>query len=228
MAALLALGLPLVAQAAPTAVTFPTLRGEYTLTVDGDAFTEGELRSLAMLSPYLYGWRSHAVAPRLELCLTDDPAYLDCGARSLEAKNYFWNARVNLDRGARELDALQRLRYPEELEPVVAHLLRSLAFSLWLEETRFAYYHSWDAAVLRRTWEGIEPGAACRTVFERLEQTATREERYRLAVHDWHNCVNDAFRRRLGEYPLEAWQRFLRAHGIEERVADPFEAGVPR
>ena len=62
------------------------------------------MRALAILSPHLAGWTSLAVAPRLERCVVDDPAYLDCRTRSPQSPSFLWNARVNLERGNAALD----------------------------------------------------------------------------------------------------------------------------
>jgi hypothetical protein len=208
------------AAAAPQTLAVPTLVGEYALDFDDARIDAPTLRALLALSPHLAGWQSRAVAPRLELCVVDDAAYLDCGARTPDAKNFLWNARVNLERGARALRELAALRYPAELDPVVGWLRRSLAFSLWVEETRLDYYRTWDVATLARRYEDVDPAAACPVPLTALRRATSREERHHLAAHDWHNCVNEAFRRRLGGYPLEAWERFLDAHAIRERTTE--------
>jgi len=47
---------------------------------------------------------------------------------------------------------------------------------------------------------------------------------------DWHNCVNALGRRDIGEYPLPAWQRFLGAWSISERLVEtaPEPVAAPR
>jgi len=216
----LAVALPAGAAAEPRTLALPTLFGEYALDFDDARIDEATLRRLVALSPHLAGWQSQAVAPRLELCVAGDPAYLECGARTPEAPNFLWNARVNLDSAARAVKALREARHPAELEPVVAWLSRSLAFSLWLEETRLDYYRTWNPAALRRRYEDVDAAAVCRGPLAALAAAATPAARHHLAAHDWHNCVNDAYRRRLGDYPLDAWERFLRANGITERFTE--------
>jgi hypothetical protein len=46
---------------------------------------------------------------------------------------------VNLERGAAWLTRLRALRVAPELEPVSSWLPRSLAFGLWLEETKLEF-----------------------------------------------------------------------------------------
>lgn len=220
LATVLLLTLPVHAQTAPVTLSFKTLRGDYKVTFDAAAIAEEQVRQLVRLSPHVSGWESYAVAPRLELCRTGDPAYRDCGWGSVAAANFTWNARVNLENGARLLDTLDGLRYPGELEPVVQYSKRSLAFSLWLEQTRLEFYRTWDVDVLTRTYEGVSPAAGCAHVLDALGQARAPDDKYHLAAYAWHNCVNDLYRSRLGEYPLDAWDAFVRAHGIREHVLE--------
>ena len=220
----------LLALAAPAAaervdVVFATLHGKYILTLDTARLSEGEVRELVVLSPHLSGWTSQAVVPRLELCVPDDPAYLDCDARTPASPGFFWNARANVAKGVKAIAALKTLRYPRELDAVVAYLERSLAFSLWLEETRLAYYQSWDEQVLARPYGGVAPGRECRGALEAVAAAVAREDKHHRAAHDWHNCVNTAVRRDLGPYPAPAWEAFLVAYGIGERLVE-VDAGL--
>lgn len=194
-----------------------TLLGEYRLLFEASPLGEDELRELARLSPHLAGWESNVVVPRLELCRPEDPAYAPCARRGPEEPGFFVNARVNLDRGARLIDRFRRLPHPKELEPVVQYLVRSLHLSLWLEETKLDFYRTWDARVLGRAYEGLDPAVVCRAVLDDVEVAASREDQYRLVDLTWHNCVNDAARQRLGGYPMDAWNEFLRSYAIEEQ-----------
>jgi hypothetical protein len=209
-----------VARAEPRTLSVPTLFGEYVLAFDDARVAERELRDLLLLSPHLSGWTSTAVAPRLELCDLEDPAYLDCGARTPAAPNFVWNARVNLGRGAAMLARIERLRAPDALAPVVAWLKRSLAFSLWLEESRLDFYTTGLLDSLARRYEDVDPRLTCGPVLREVAGTASAAERYEVVAHRWHNCVNDAYRARLGQYPMAAWERFLGAHGVTERLVE--------
>ncbi|HUF92501.1 MAG TPA: hypothetical protein VMR23_09005 [Candidatus Limnocylindria bacterium] len=112
------------------------------------------------------------------------------------------------------------LRHPRELDPVVDYLTRSLALSLWLEETRLAYYLSWDEQVLRRPDGGVAPARECRAALQAVAAARTKEDKHHRVEQDWHNCVNSAARRDLGAYPAPAWQAFLVAYGIRERLVE--------
>jgi hypothetical protein len=214
------LALPAAARAETQRLVFPTLLGEYQLAFDDKRTAESDVRALVILSPHLAGWTSLAVAPRLERCVVGDPAYLDCRTRSPQSPSFLWNARVNLERGNAALTHLRGLRTPPELEPVVTWLQRSLTFSLWLEETKLEFFRSGDVAVLRRSYEDVDPGRDCGPVITEIARAPSPDAQFDLVVLRWHNCVNNQFRRKLGEYPLPAWKRFLSAWRINERVVE--------
>ena len=218
----LALALPATAAAEPQRLVFPTLLGEYHLLFDDRRASESDVRALVVLSPHLAGWTSLAVAPRLERCVVGDPAYLACGNRSVRSHTFLWNARVNLDRGAAALTHLRGLRVPSELEPVWLWLQRSLAFSLWLEETKLEFFRTGNVAVLRRHYEDMDPGRECAAVLGDVARAPSTDAQFELVVLPWHNCANYQFRRRLGDYPMAAWQRFLAAWRITERLVESF------
>jgi hypothetical protein len=201
-------------------VVFPTLHGRYILTVDTARLSEGEVRELVVLSPHLSGWTSQAVVPRLEMCVADDPAYMDCDARTPTSSAFFWNARANIAKGLKTIAGLDALRHPRELEAVVSYLKRSLAISLWLEQTRLAFYETWDTQVLARPYDGVDPARECRTALQSVVAARSKEDKHHRAGQEWHNCVNTAARRGLGPYPAPAWQAFLVAYGIRERLVD--------
>jgi hypothetical protein len=217
---LLALALPVTAAATPQRLVFPTLLGEYHLDYNDQRVSEAELREVAILSPHLAGWTSLAVAPRLERCVVDDPAYMQCGSRAPTSPTFLWNARVNLDRGAATLTRLRGLRVPPELEPVTGWLQRSLTFSLWLEETKLEFVRSADVSVLRRRYEDVDLGRDCGSAANEAVRELSSKAQFDVVVLRWHNCVNSLFRRRLGEYPMGAWRRFLSAWQITERFVE--------
>jgi len=229
LAALLLLLAPSAGDAAARTLVLPTLYGEYHLAFDDRRIAETELRALVVLSPHLAGWTSLAVAPRLERCVAGEAAYLDC-TRASDSPRFLWNARVNLDAGAATLRRLGELRAPAELEPVLAWLRRSLAFSLWLEETKLEFYRSRDTAVLTRRYETAEPARGCAPALAAVRRAPTRQAQDDLVALDWHNCVNDLGRRDIADYPLPAWRRFLTAWEISERLVEtlPAPAGGAR
>jgi hypothetical protein len=221
LAVALVLALPLAASAAHQTMVLPTLLGEYHLTYDNRKVSEADLKPLVILSPHLAGWNSIAVTPRLERCVVGESEYMDCRDRSVRSPTFLWNARVNLKRGVTTLDNLRAMRAPAELDPVVTWLQSSLAFSLWLEETKLEFYQTGDLNVLRRRYGELDPTRGCEAALAQVERGAAASgAQYDMVVLPWHNCVNDQFRRRLGEYPIAAWQRFLSKWGIQERFVE--------
>jgi len=220
IALLAVLAIPVAALAEIQRLVFPTLLGEYHLAFDNTRTSEAEVRALVVLSPHLAGWNSLAVAPRLERCVVGDPAYHDCRTRSPQSPSFLWNARVNLGRGHAALTQLRGLRTPAELEPVVTWLQRSLTFSLWLEETKLDFVRTGDVAVLRRHYEDVDPTRDCGPIVDDIARAASLDAQFDLVVLRWHNCVNDQYRSRLGDYPMPAWKRFLTAWRINERVVE--------
>jgi hypothetical protein len=214
------LALPAATRAEPQRLVFPTLLGEYHLAFDDRRTPEAVVRALVILSPHLAGWTSLAVAPRLERCVVGDPAYLDCHTRSAQSPSFLWNARVNLQRGRTALTRLRGLQPPAELVPVVTWLQRSLTFSLWLEETKLDYFRTGDVAVLRQRYEDVDAGRECGAIVDAVARAGSPDTQFDLVVLRWHNCVNDHYRRRLGGYPMAAWQQFLAAWRINERVVE--------
>ena len=228
IALLAVLALPAAALAETQRLVFPTLLGEYHLAFDDRRTPEAEVRALVVLSPHLAGWNSLAVAPRLERCVVGDAAYLECHTRSPQSPSFLWNARVNLERGGAALTHLHGLRTPAELEPVRIWLQRSLSFSLWLEETKLEFFRSGDIAVLRRRYEDVDPGRDCDAIIAAIARAGSPEAQFDLVVLRWHNCVNDRYRRTLGDYPLPAWRRFLSAWRIHERIVENLPSGEPQ
>jgi hypothetical protein len=208
MACLLAL--PLVASASHQTMVLPTLLGEYHLTYDNRKVSEADLKPLVILSHHLAGWNSIAVTPRLERCVVGETEYLDCRDRSVRSPTFLWNARVNLKRGVATLDSLRAMRRrPSRSGRHLAAVLARL--QPVAGETKLEFYQTGDvnccdaatASWIRRARVGTDAGRARR----RRQQRAVRH-----AGAPWHNCVNDLFRRRLGDYPIAAWQRLQVGH----------------
>src|SRR5262245_62628353 len=215
------LALPPSASAAHQTMVLPTLLGEYHLTYDNRQVSEADLKPLVILSPHLAGWDSIAVTPRLERCVVGESEYMDCRDRSVRSPTFLWNARVNLKRGVATLDNLRAMRAPAELDPVVTWLQSSLAFSLWLEETKLEFYQTGDVSVLRRRYGEVDPSRGCEAALAQVERGAAVNgaQADMVGLHG-HTDVNEQFRRRLGDYPIAAWQRFLTTWGIQERFVE--------
>ncbi|TLY43609.1 MAG: hypothetical protein E6K61_01795 [Nitrospirae bacterium] len=196
---------------------YDTADGKYDVTFDTSRIPEEQMKQFVLLSPALSP-SDYMFAPSLELCITRDPRYRDCGSRKLDSPNFFSNAEVNLDRGREALQFLSTLSFPKELQKVVRYHKDSLSFSLWIQETRYQFFKTLDSNLLKRQSHGIDPTRLCNSILKKIEHASTQSEKY-LLVHDWWNCVNAAFRKELGSYPVPSWQSFLKAYGIEEGPA---------
>jgi hypothetical protein len=211
-----------------------------TITFDPAKISDARLRELMLLSPYIgdyfnqlppreiwAGWSMDgAVVDKrffslnLELCLPDDVAYVHCEANDIRGPNFVHNAEVNLKKSKRGLAWLQKLDAPKQLEPVMKFLVEGLRLSLQTEETRLRYYSTWDESVLKEAHDGIEPAELCSETFHSLEGATSEEEKYAVVAHEWANCMNSATQRKLGKYPVAAWNDFLRAYGIKENFTE--------
>jgi len=216
-------------------LTFKTDYDIDTISFDPSVISEAKLRQLILLSPFIVTYLNSIpardfsaagarkgtevdksfIALPLELCMAGDSAYSHCEDNGISGPNLLRNAKVNLEKGKRGLAWLARLDYPAELTPVVTFLEKSLERSVWVEETRFEYYSTWDENALKKTHTGIDPESSCPGIFSQL-QTASKEEKYRIVRFDWANCIVKTIDRQLGPYPSGAWNAFLKAYRITE------------
>lgn len=207
---------PLFAGAATLSIR--ALQGEYVLTFDASRVSEARIKRLYRVAPEMYS--EIAIPPTLEMCVEGDPEYLPCGTRNLAAPNFFRSAETNLRKGRRILKSLSNLKPPPELEPVARYVKKSVAFYLCIDEKRLAYYRSWDPSVLAGACEGVDATLECLGVLEGLKAMSSMGSKYNEAQFALRSCMNMPFRKQLGEYPLEAWQRFLTTSGIQEEFIE--------
>jgi hypothetical protein len=207
-----------------------------TVSFDPARISEAQLRQLILFSPFISSYfnnlpardfsavgsmqgdvvdKSFFALP-LELCIANDPAYSHCGANSIGGPNFLRNAKVNLQKSRRGLKSLQNQEYPNQLPPVVKFLLDGLAFSLWIEETRFRYYSTWDENVLKEAHGDINPVQLCPNIFRKLEGANSKEEKYGIVKVEWANCMITSGNHKLGLYPVSSWNAFLKAYDITE------------
>lgn len=220
----------------PVTLTFKTVNDVYTVSFDSSRIPERRVRELIILSPFVLDYINDApakdfsaagstvgtvvnkllIALPLELCIANDPIYSNCDNNTISAPNFMRNAEINLQKSRRGLASLQHLNPPSELEPVFNFLQEGLALSLWIEETRFRYYTTWDEKVLKETHLGIDPEPLCQEAFQKLDAANSKEEKYEIVRFDWANCMVRAVNRQLGQYPIDSWNAFLKAYGISE------------
>jgi hypothetical protein len=218
-------------------LTFETVDDVDTVSFEPAKISEAKLRQLILFSPFIVSYfnelpardfsaagsiqgevvdKSFMALP-LELCIANDPAYSRCEENGIDGPNFLRNAKVNLEKSRRGLKWLQNLDYPKQLQPVVKFLLDGLVFSLWIEETRFKYYSTWDEDTLKEAHDGIDPAQLCPETFRKLEAANSKEKRYRIVEFDWANCIG-AGNHKLGlyPYPISSWNAFLQAYAITE------------
>lgn len=209
-----------------------------TVSFDPAKISEAKLRQLILFSPFIESYFNYLpardflavgsiqgqgevvdksfMALPLELCIANDPAYSRCEENGIDGPNFLRNAKVNLEKSRRGLKWLQNLDYPKQLQPVVKFLLDGLVSSLWIEETRFKYYSTWDENTLKEAHDGIDPAQLCPDIFRKLETANSKEEKYSTVRFDWANCMVKAIHRKLGPYPIGSWNAFLQAYAITE------------
>lgn len=218
-------------------LTFETVDDVDTVAFEPAKISEAKLRQLILFSPFIVSYfndlpardfsaagsiqgkvvdKSFMALP-LELCIANDPAYSHCEENGIDGPNFLRNAKVNLEKSRRGLKWLQNLDYPKQLQPVVKFLLDGLVFSLWIEETRFKYYSTWDENTLKEAHDGIDPAQLCPDIFRKLETANSKEEKYSTVRFDWANCIG-AGNHKLGlyPYPISSWNAFLQAYAITE------------
>jgi len=195
-----------------------TKRGEdnYSVTFDTRKISEADMKGLLAFAPYP-GYED-TLPPNLEDCDSADARYYPCGSRGLDDRNFFRNAEVNLEIGRQQVESLEGLAYPSELEPAVTYRTRLLSFFVWLQQTRLNFYRSGNADDLKTKYEDLDAAKECAAAVDKIEAAQSAREKYPLASFDWHNCMNEAFQKKLGPYPIDSWKAFLKDYGITDRL----------
>ena len=181
---------------------------EEIVTFDTERISEAEVRRLITLSP---GFRGLAIA-----IASGDP----------DAPDFLDKYRATMLPAEERLKQLNALHYPEELRPVVEYEKQLLSFTLWLARTRYEFYRAWKIEALEQNYEDLKVSELCASQIAQIRVAPTFREKYELSSYDWYNCVDHAFMRRRGwhrdgGYPLKAWERFLKAYGIEAKEVGP-------
>ncbi|MEK7746000.1 MAG: hypothetical protein AAB576_04985 [Elusimicrobiota bacterium] len=205
---------------------FPAQAGQKTLTLEADCgerkysfdpavISEERLRESLKLDLNTARGLELQTTPMLELCVSGSPLYRDCGSRSLGAPFFFENARANLAQGAKSLERVKALKVPKELHKVAAHVRESMSFSLWMEKTRLRFYESWKTEALKERYSWLDPSALCADAMKQVEEAGDRQAKYEAARSGWNNCINGAFRNRLGDPPAGDWEKFFSAYKVK-------------
>lgn len=209
---------PSLASAKPKKLSFEVNGGTLTLTFDPAKVTEAELRGAIELSPQMSP--DSVTIEFLDSCRDGSGSTTPCaGLPNTPAQPaYFKDANIAVAKNKEIVKAAAERKVAKELEPARDYLRRQTAFYAGLEERKLAYYTSWKTADLAPPIEGIDGVKACAAIVAKLD-AAAKPDKYKLAGHEWHNCMNDLGHNQFGEYPEAPWKAFLKAKGVTTKFA---------
>jgi hypothetical protein len=194
--------------------------GRIEITFDQTRVSPSEVRRWFQLSP-IAGWDNNYLLPEeVDQCLTDDPRYEGCG-KGVEVISLH-NTQLTLDRIRKRIRGLDPKKYPKDLEEVVVYARGIQSFGLWVDTQLMTFKETGDASVLKARFSGVDPNVVCRAAVERIGRARSKTEAFHLARYGWRNCIWVEERKRIGEYPKAAWEKFLKNHGIQEHYVEEF------
>src|SRR6266403_2400389 len=103
-------------------ITVSVVAGRDRITFDTARMSEEEVRRWMRLSPNISNSNSYLVPESLQLCIAGHPEYRDCGTRDWTARNFIFNANVNLQKIRDRTKELNEGLYPQELRSVLSYL----------------------------------------------------------------------------------------------------------
>jgi hypothetical protein len=181
---------------------------------DDSKLQEQDVLRWFRLSPTVAAYNGYLVPPSISDCPVKDRRYVDCGKRPVIPLPA--NAQVNIARIEAVLEDLRNGDYPVELEEPRAYLTEVQEFFLWRNKVLFEFMGTGKPEVLEAVRGSLDPSTSCEAVLGKIRAEPTAEGRFRLASVDWANCVWNAELPKLGDYPKEAWQKFLAKYSIRE------------
>jgi hypothetical protein len=213
---LLMLFFPLTSFAGQISITYEGLEATIKYTFDPERISPELLNKYLVIHPSQYRWEyfmSH-----LELCIQNNPEYLPCGSRDIEDQNFMKNASINFRKSEKNLEYLLNLKEIKQLSPLVDYFKESLSFSLWKDKKLLEFYKSWDTKILRGKYKKLDPAKMAPEIFNLIDQSKTKKEKYKIAHNNWANGMNHIFREKLGDPPVYVWKQFLSDYGIKEDI----------
>lgn len=225
-------------------ISIITHTGQVILHFSESKIPEKTLRKYVVIYPHSAASFIYQSGTILEECVANDPQYFPCGSRDIKDPNFFKNVEVNLKLSKNAMKYLDGLNDIAVLKPAVEFYKKELSFYIWLNETRLNFYKSWDTNVLKQKYGDIDPMKEAQDVIKRIEQAKSKEEKYNLAKYDWHNKLNNVFRKNdeilykccredyfgkeykdtpFANYspePLKPWKDFLKQYDIKEEIID--------
>jgi hypothetical protein len=201
-------------------ITVPVLIGHDRITFNTGRMTEKEVRRWIRLSPNISNSNSYLVPESLQLCVERYPEYSECGTRDWTAKNFTFNANVNLQKMRERIRELDAASYPRELRRVVSYLKTIQEDNLFFQSQLLKFVQDWRTENLATPFDGIDPGQQCSAEIVRIRTAPDKDAAYRLASKEWWNCVNHVLRAKVGNYPEADWSEFLHQYSIREELID--------
>jgi hypothetical protein len=202
-------------------ITVSVVTGRDRITFDTARVSEKEVRRWMRLSPNISNSNNFLVPESLQLCIEGHPEYRECGTRDWRAKNFIYNANVNLrkirERIVKELD---QASYPPELRRVVSYLKTIQEDDLFFQSQLLKFIQDWRTENLVASFGGIDSGQQCSAEIGEIRTAPDKQTAYKLAYFAWWNCANRALRAKVGEYPEAEWKEFLHRYSIREEFIE--------
>ncbi len=195
-------------------IRIPARIGTDEVTFDPSRVSALDVRRWIQLSPIVGGDNGYLIPENIELCYSNDPRYEGCG-KEQEGVNVH-NAQLNIDKIQKRIRTLDTYHYPADLEKVVSYVRSIQSFGLWRNTQLIAFERRGDLSVLESPLGGINPKLSCGPVLDRIAKAKSHSEASHIARFDWSNCVTEAQREKIGEYPRDEWEKFLADHAIRE------------
>jgi hypothetical protein len=201
-------------------ITVPVVTGHDRITFNAARLSEKEVRRWIRLSPNISSSNSYLVPESLQLCVEKYPEYRECGTRDWTAKNFIFNANVNLQKIRERVKELDEASYPRELRGVVSYLKTIQEDNLFFQSQLLKFVQEGRTENLATSFDSIDPGQQCSAEIVKIRTASGKDAAYRLASKEWWNCVNRALRAKIGKYPEADWKEFLHRYSIREEFIE--------
>jgi hypothetical protein len=178
--------------------------------------SEKEVRRWIRLSPNISNSNGYLVPESLQFCIEEHREYMECGTRDWTAKNFIFNANVNLQKIRERIKELDEASYPRELRRVVAYLKTIQEDDLFFQSPLLKFIQDGRTENLGTSFDGIDPGHQCSAEIVRIRDASDKDAANTLASKEWWKCVNHALRAKVGKYPEAEWKEFLNRYSIRE------------
>ena len=175
-----------------------------------------ELDRWMQLSPQLSAYNDLGSLMDIRRCLPKDKQYVDCEALPLKLNN----VDVNIRKIESLKTSLDTQRVPDGLKGVQTYLSKLQAFSLWRAQQQREYLRTHNISALSVKFEDLNPGQSCSGILQEISDSSQQEHLARLVTVDWANCVWNLESKRIGPYPRQEWEAFLKAHELTEIVKE--------